>query len=330
MSRIYVGSKNFILDNIKSEFPRNEIIQIFDIEKQIKNFNIFFDNDKIFLFIEPDNDEIKLIDNFINKNIGQSFLYFENESYDGRVSLIQKIKKNNSILNFSYPIGGDFLSFKRHLINYLKKHNLKISSDCIEWLKTNCPIYRCKSKITKKEELYYDLDLLFNEINKISTESDELEIHHFDTSIFKTDDDIFIFIDKILSGDLNHCLNIYEKLKQSMGEQGVLMITLYQIIFLINLVGSKNKSQFNIDNLISKVELRDLLGKYLDDNWNETKFTLKPQNPMRVKIALSKYNIELKKLTDILEILVDTILNLRNNTDTSIPGFLMINKVCNV
>lgn len=330
MSRIYFGSKNFVLDAITAEFPNNQIVQIFDCEKQIKTINLFFDSDKIFLFIEPNNDEIKIIETHLEKNIGKSFIYFENDNFDGRISLVQKIKKSNQIFDYSYPIIGDFLSFQRHLFNYLKKNNFKINSECFEWLKVNCPILRSKSKATKKEELFYDLDILFKEIEKLSNITNELEINHFDTSIFKNDDDIFLFIDKILEGDVEKSLFLYDKLKISMGEQAVLMILLYQIIFLMNLIGAKNKFKFNVDSIIEKVELRDLLGNYLDNDWQEIKYSVKPQNPIRVKIALSKYNMKIAKLTDIFNILVDTILSLRNNTDNSIAGFLMISKVCNV
>ena len=327
MSRLYYGSINFIMDSLKKEFPENQIMQVYDFEKQTKSINIFFDNDKIFLFIEPNNEQLKVIENF---KVGKNFLYFENDNFDGRVSLIQKIKKNNSIFDFSFPVVGDFLSFKRQLINYLKTNNLKMSSECMEWLKVNCPLLRSKSKTTKKEELFYDLDVLFKEIEKISSCENEIDIEHFETSIFKTDDDIFAFIDKVLEGNIASSLSTYDKLKISMGEQGVLMITLYQIIFLINLIGSKNNTPFNVDKIIEKVELRDILGKYLDENWNETKFIVKTQNPMRIKIALSKYNMDINKLTKIFNILVDTIVNLRNNYENPIAGFIMINKVCNV
>lgn len=329
MSRIYFGSKNFSLSSIQNEFNNMQIVQMYDVKKQISLINRFFDADKIFLYLNPDNEEIKLIENQIAKDIGLNFLYFDNESFDGRVSLIQKIKKNNSIYDMSYPLIGDFLSFKRHILSYLRSKNVKIDSDCLEWLKENSPIYRNKSKISKKEELQYDLDILFREIDKISSYANEIYIKDFENSFFKKDNDIFQLIDFMLDGNFEKSIKLYDNLKQSTGEQAVLMIILYQIVFLINLVGAKNKCPYDVDKIIEHIELKDLLGKYLDSDWNRTNFTVKNQNPIRVKIALSKYNLEIDKLTNIFNQLVQTILNLRSVSDNSIAGFLLINKVCN-
>lgn len=329
MSRIYFGSKIFTLNAIKSEF-KNQIVQIYETEQEVNRINKFFDNDKLFLYINPNSSEIKIIENQIDKNIGLNFIYFENENFDGRLSLIQNIKKNNNIYNMNYPVLGDFLSFKRHLISHLKTLDIKIKSDCLEWLINNSPIYRLKSKINKKEELYYDLDLLFKEIEKISSFKNEICIEDFENSLFKKDDDIFVLIDSILNKNLEKSCIIYDKLKSSIGEQAMLMIIIHQIIFLINLIGLKNKKQYDINKIIELIELKDLLGVYLDENWQKTSFQIKAQNPLRIKISYSKYNKNIEEISKIFEIFVDGLLNLRKNTENSVIGFLMLYKACNV
>lgn len=330
MTRLYYGSKNIVLNSINEEFKTLEVVQIDNIEQQIKNINKFFDDNKIFLYICPSNEELKSLEYQIAKNIGFNFLYFENDSFDGRISLIQSIKKNNHIYDCSLPIVGDRLSFKRQVLNFTKKLRISLKDDCYEWLENNCPIYRSKSKSNKKETLYYDLDILFKEIEKISTVTNIVEIDDFNYSFFKKDDDIFQLIDYILNKDLKNSIQLYEKLKYSIGEQAVLMIIIYQLIFMLNLIGGKEKYKFNYDKILEYVELRDILGKYLDQNWEESKFSIKSQNPMRIKIALSKYNISSKDICFILCNIVDAILDLRNNTENNVSSFLTLYRITNV
>lgn len=110
----------------------------------------------------------------------------------------------------------------------------------------------------------------------------------------------------------------------------MLMIVVYQIIFMLNLVGGKNKFNYNFDKILEYVELRDILGKYSNDNWDESKFVAKSQNPMRVKIALSKYNLSSDFISEVLNIIVEAVLSLRNNFENDTAGFLMLNRIANV
>lgn len=329
MSRIYIGSKSRTLDNLKSEFPSKNIISVFDTENQIKSFSKFFDLDKIFLHINPSNEDIKLVNLEIDNNKGLHYLFFDDDSYDGRNSLIQKIKKENNIFNFSHPVLGDKSLLQRMVINYVKSKNCSIDYSVFEWLYENCPIIRLKSKVDKKEKLCYDLDILFKEIDKISSIKETITIEDFSYSLFNSDGDIFLFIESLINKDEIKSFEIYDKLVDTMGDQAVLMIVLYQLIFLIQINGLKSK-YYDINKIINNLELRDLLNKYYDDDWNELNIAPKSQNPIRVKIELSKETINVKKLSDMLIAIVDCVKDIRNGGVSQYSTFIMINRIMRI
>lgn len=329
MQRLYYGSKNFVLNSIQKEFVERSIVQIDDI-KQLNSISKFFDNDKIFLYINPNNEEIKIIENHLSKNIGYNFLYFDDDNFDARLSLIKKIKSANEIHAFELPVMGDILGLKRLLLSYLKNKNLKINSDCIDWLINNCPLYRTKSKTLKRDIIYYDLDILFNELDKISSYKFIIELDDFIESSFRQDDDIFQFIDFLIDGKISDTINAFDKLSNTIGSQSVIMIFLYQLFYLLNLSGIREDKINDFNTIVNKLEMKDLLGKYLDHNWESTSFAIKSQNPTRVRISLSKPNISSEKLSKIFQITVDTLLDMRNNGDTNLSSFLMLNRITNV
>ena len=329
MSRLYVGSKTQTLDILKSDFKDKSIISVFDTEEQIKSYSKFFDLDKIYLHINPSNDDIKLIQGQINSNKGTHFLFFDDESYDGRNSLIQKIKKENNIFNFSYPVLGDKSSLQRSVLNYAKSKNVSIDYSVIEWLYEYCPIIRIKSKTDKKEKLCYDLDILNKEIDKLSSIKSQLDLEDFSNSMFNSDGDIFLFIDSLINKNVIKSFELYDKLVETMGDQAVLMILIYHLIFLIQLNGLKEE-YFDINKIIEKLELRDFLNKYFDNNWEELNISHKTQNPIRVKIEVSKEHISVKKLSNILNAVVECVKDIRNSGISQHSTFIMITKIMRI
>jgi hypothetical protein len=124
---------------------------------------------------------LKVISSDIDKKRGTHFLYYEEDSYDGRNSLIQSIKKAGNIFDLSYPLYGDLGGYKRHINNILSKKETKISPEAMSWLVDNPPILRIKSKSAnnKKEVLVYDIDLLSQEISKICSYTNLINVDDF-------------------------------------------------------------------------------------------------------------------------------------------------------
>jgi hypothetical protein len=73
-----------------------------------------------------------------------------------------------------------------------------------------------------------------------------------------------------------------------------------------------------------------LLGKYYNKEWAETNFTKLSENPIRVKIELSKNTKKTQQLSTIIIIVVDAIKDLRNNGSRDHVLFFMISKICSV
>lgn len=313
MYRLYIGFKNKVTDELNIEFPNKKLVHVDNLDNFIKSYSKFFDSDKIFLHNNCNNDDLKIIANYIESYKSLHFLFYEDESFDGRSSLIQKIKKEKCIFDYSFPVVGEISALHRFVKNYLSNYNCNIDYDCLNWIVENCPIIRNKIKGTKKEKLSYDLEILTQELNKIISVKNKIEITDFDNSSFKSDNDIFLFFDYIFSGNLEKSLSSCVKLNNSIGEQSALMVLIYHLIFLIEISGLREKNYRLPDKIIHELELRSLLGKYLSEEWKETEFIIKTQNPVRINIELSKKLIPTKKLSKALSIVVDTVLDLRNN-----------------
>jgi hypothetical protein len=108
------------------------------------------------------------------------------------------------------------------------------------------------------------------------------------------------------------------------------MILLYQLYFLLKISSCKEKNIRNPDEVISILELQDLLGKYYDNQWTEINFTKLSENPIRVKIELSKNTKNTQQLSTIINTVVDAIKDLRNNGSRDHVLFFMISKICSV
>jgi hypothetical protein len=332
MSRIYIGSKLQTLSSISLEFPKRKIENSYDAELQSKNYSFFFSNEKIILHHNPNENDLSVIYNDIQKNKGTHFLFFEDESYDGRNKLIQSIKKSNQIFDYSYPLVGDLSGLKRIVTNYLKSKNCSIDFSCFDWLNKNCPTYKIKSTKSgsKKEILCYDIDLIYKELELISSIKNHITIEDFEHSLFNNDSNVFDFIDNIFLKKTEDSFVSCEKLMNEIGEQGLLLILLAQLQFLLTVSGCKEKNIFTNSQVTEITEFKDLLGKYLDCNWQTGTFTPKIQNPIRIKIEMSNNTFSTKRLSCMITSVVETIVELRNNGKKEHCMFFLLNKLLSV
>jgi hypothetical protein len=329
MSRIYIGSKIAAIDSVKKEFPDRILVLSDNPEIQSKNYSVFFDSKKIFLYDNPNIEKLKIIQSQINANKGTHFLFYDDDSFDGRNSLIQSVKKTNQIFDYSYPLFGDFAGLRRSINSYINTTNKSIDANCYEWLNKNCPTVKVKSKATgsKKESICNDIDLLNKEFEKILSINQKITTSDLENSSFVTDADIFEFIEYVMNNNLEESFSLADKLINSIGEQALLLILLSQLIFILEVVGCKENKIFSIDKIVEILEKRDLLGINFDENWKETKYTVKSQNPIRVKIEMSKLRHNSEKISSMISNVIDSISHLRNNGRVEQSMFLLLNKL---
>jgi len=327
-SSIFVGSKPMALQQLSSSNPGYTIVNVYNLESNIKNYSKFFDSDKLFLVDNPTNDQIKIIGQ-LNNN--QYHLFFDDESFDGRNSFIAKIKKSGKIFDHSFPMFGDVQSLKRCCYKEVKSLDIKIDQPCYEWIINNCPTYRIKSKTSgnKKEKIVYDLDLLFQELRKHSSVKNEVKLEDIENSLFDNNTDIFEFIDHLI----NKNEDVYDtcnNLCSAIGEQGLLLILLSHLYFLLVVSDCKEKNIYDANKVAEILECKDLLGKYLGENWVPNEFIIKTQNPIRIKIQMGKTTPSVAKIAYMIEQVVCTIKDLRNSGSKNHSLFLMINKILSV
>lgn len=332
MSRIYIGSKITTIDSIRNEFPDRILSLCDNPEAQAKSFSVFFDNKKIFLHDNPNIEKLKIIQTQINENKGSHFLFYDDDSFDGRNSLIQAIKKSNNIIDYSYPLYGDSAGLRRAINSFINSSKKSIDTNCFDWLNKNCPTVKVKSKTagSKKETICYDIDLLNKEFEKILSIKEKISVLDLENSSFVTDADIFEFIEYVMNKNVEESFVLAEKLIDSIGEQALLLIFLSQLIFILEVVGCKENKIYSQDKIVEFTEKRDLLGKYLDDNWQEPKYAVKSQNPIRVKIEMSKTRHNSEKIAFMIHETIDAIDHLRNNGKVEQSIFLLLSKLLSV
>jgi hypothetical protein len=318
-TRIYFGSKLQIEKSIYEEFTNYKLVHSYNTARTVSNYSPLFDSRNIYLHSNPNNDEIKLLEN--SKAI--NFIFFDDDSFDGRLSLIQKVKKDGLIFDYSYPVVGDISNLRRIVIK--NTSSIKIDNNCWQWIYDNCPIVRIKSKQSgsKKEKLCYDIDLLINDIVKISDITKLLTLDDLVDNKYNNDSDIFAFIDDLLNKKLDKCLVASENLIKSIGEQALLLILLNQLFFLMKVNCAKEK-HYNLDQAQKIIDMEDLLGQYFTSDWQEIKQLRQSENPIRVKIEYSKNPIKSEKLATIIQEVVHTIKDLRNmgNSEHSVAYLL--------
>ena len=326
-SKIFVGSRHQAYIFLKAK--NQSTVTVHNVQSHVKSFSPLFDANKTFIYNNPNSEEIKLISTLVDRNLGEHCLLFDDESFDGRISLIQKIRKSNAIYNFSYPVLGDTTELKRRILQFTKSLDIEIDNNCFDWISQNCPIFRIKSKETgsKKESLTYDIELLFQELYKISTYADRITLEHLQDSNFNTDSDIFIFIDQILNKKISEATVSSQLLMASMGEQGMLLILLNQLLFLLHVSDCKENKIYNTDEVLKKLENRDLISKYLSESWEIISVPIKSQNPTRIRIEMSKDTYSTIKLAKMINHVVETLKDLRNQGNREIAMFLLLNKL---
>ena len=330
--RIYYGSTTLALNKIKEEFPGLILCLDNNVEKIVNGYSKFFDGNNIYIHTNVSNEDIKLIQEKSEKLGIKHIILYEDDSFDGRLSLIAKAKKSNLIFDCSYPLAGDSNSLKRHINNFVMKNNANVNGETLNHLVEICPILRIKSKQSgsKKEILCYDIDILFKELEKIISYTDEIFLRDVSNASFNEECDIFEFIDKLMNKDLDYCLTKIDLLIDSMGEQGFLLVLLSQLNFML-VISETNKTFHPISEVQEIVELRDILGKYLDDEYKEPIFTVKAQNPIRIRIQSSKENLySPAQFSKMITLVVDSIIDLRTNgsVNHSIP--ILISKLASV
>lgn len=330
--RIYYGSTTLALNKIKEEFPGLILCIDNNVEKIVNGYSKFFDSNNIYIHTNVSNEDIKLIQEKSEKLGIKHIVLYEDDSFDGRLSLIAKAKKNSLIFDCSYPLAGDSNSLKRHINNFAMKNNANINGETLNHLVQICPILRIKSKQSgsKKEILCYDIDILFKELEKIISYTDKIFLRDISNASFNEECDIFEFIDKLMNKDLDYCLTKIDLLIDSMGEQGFLLVLLSQLNFML-VISETNKSFHPISEVQEIIELRDLLGKYLDDEYKEPTFTVKAQNPIRIRIQLSKENLySPAQFSKMITLVVDSIVDLRTNGSVNHSLPILISKLASV
>jgi hypothetical protein len=330
--RIYYGSTTLALNKIKEEFPG--LILCFDnnVEKIVNGYSKFFDSNNIYIHTNVSNEDIKFIQEKSEKLGIKHIILYEDDSFDGRLSLIAKAKKNNLIFDCSYPLAGDSNSLKRHINNFVMKNNANINGETLNYLVEICPILRIKSKQSgsKKEILCYDIDILFKELEKIISYTDKIFLRDISNASFNEECDIFEFIDKLMNKDIDYCLTKIDLLIDSMGEQGFLLVLLSQLNFML-VISETNKTFHPLTEVQEIVELRDLLGKYLSNEYKEPTFTVKAQNPIRIRIQSSKENLYCPaQFSKMITMVVDSIVDLRTNGSVNHSVPILISKLASV
>jgi len=330
--RIYYGSTTLALNKIKEEFPGFILCLDNNVEKIVNGYSKFFDMNNIYIHTNISNEDIKLIQEKSEKLGIKHIILYEDDSFDGRLSLINKAKKNGLIFDCSYPLAGDSNSLKRHINNFVMKNNANINGETLNHLVQICPILRIKSKQSgsKKEILCYDIDILFKELEKIISYTDKIFLRDVSNASFNEECDIFEFIDKLMNKDLDYCLTKIDLLIDSMGEQGFLLVLLSQLNFML-VISETNKTFHPLSEVQEIVELRDILGKYLDDEYKEPTFTVKVQNPIRIRIQLSKENLySPAQFSKMITLVVDSVVDLRTNGSVNHSVPILISKLASV
>jgi hypothetical protein len=304
ISGLYYGSRVQIIDSIKSKFANLILVNDTNLSSFKSSYSKFFDLNNLYLHNNPSLSDIKIVSDLIDNNIGNHILVFEDDSFDGRTSLIQKLKKANQIFDFSLPVYGD----KSKLNTYLKKYNLPY--DVISWIQINCPTVRIKSKSTgRKDIICYDIDLLEQEIVKIKSVKSEVIVDDFIDSEFKSDSDIFQFINDLVDRRLDNVFANYNKLLDHMGEQGLLLVMISQIYFMLRI--SDVKDHKNI-HYIDRIDMRDILGKYYSEDWCDVSYSYQPTNPIRFKLEFDRLSSSFDYLNNILNLLLEALIDMRS------------------
>jgi hypothetical protein len=96
-------------------------------------------------------------------------------------------------------------------------------------------------------------------------------------------------------------------------------------------ISETNQTNLPLTKVQEIVELRDLLGKYLDNEYKEPTFTVKAQNPIRIRIQSSKDNLyNPAQFSKMITMVVHSIVDLRTNGSVNHSVPILISKLASV
>jgi len=323
------------IDSIKEEnnFPNVQIFDnsahLIDLKNALTAFN-FFEEPDIIIIKEPNADILNVCNDFINKFTCSSLiLTCQYNSFDGRQSFVSKAKKNNKLIYLNHIKSGD--SVANIIKEWCEDKNLKLNYECLNWLNKNCPTRLAKIKDSnnvKKDTIIVDLLMLFNQLNKIKN------LYDFDNKAITTNDlinycnfrsetDIWSFIDKMICGDISYCFNYFDKNQLTTNDEGILWVIASQIELYLQVCGVSK----SLDQLQDDLTLKSMLNTYYNDDLQINDFKPKPAiNPYRLKMAQQTCrNLDIESLSIKYQNVINSIQDLRAGLPPEIvSGYLSL------
>ena len=285
------------------------------IHKSLFTFNIFSEQ-RAYKIINPKAEILKIINDNIEslstENLG---IFSINDSLDLRSSFSKNCQKNKRIINIQPILVNDQNNLKKFL------SNVNMTNEAFQFLLQNCPTetIKIKDNNVKKDVIVYNLYLLTNEINKLTSAFDRpLVLEDFNDCNFSNDENIFEFINDCFLGHATNILEGLDILNKSHGHQATLMILLSQLNFYFSISELKEKN-LNIQEIDKLIKLEDFINKYFDKDYTEIKnINIPSPNPIRAKIAYHGFKNNTEELTNMYLSVVNSIIDLRNNVKENI------------
>ena len=285
------------------------------IHKSLFTFNIFSEQ-RAYKIINPKAEILKIINDNIEslstENLG---MFAINDSLDLRSSFSKNCQKNKRIINIQPILVNDQNNLKKFL------SNVNMTNEAFQFLLQNCPTetIKIKDNNVKKDVIVYNLYLLTNEINKLTSAFDRsLVLEDFNDCNFSNDENIFEFINDCFLGHATNILEGLDILNKSHGHQATLMILLSQLNFYFSISELKEKN-LNIQEIDKLIKLEDFINKYFDKDYTEIKnINIPSPNPIRAKIAYHGFKNNTEELTNMYLSVVNSIIDLRNNVKENI------------
>ncbi len=285
------------------------------IYKSLFEFNIF-SSQRAFKIINPKAEILKLInDNIESLSTDILGVFATNDSLDLRSSFSKHCQKNNRIITIQPILSNDQNNLKKFL------SNVEITNEAFNFLLNNCPTetIKIKDNNVKKDAIVYNLYVLTNEINKLTSAFQRpLTLEDFNDCNFSNDNNIFEFINDCFQKDSKKILDGLENLNKSHGHQATLMILLSQLNFYFSIAELKEKN-LNIQEIDKLVKLEGFINKYFTENYQEIKnINIPAPNPIRAKIAYNGFRNNTEEITNMYLSTVNSIIDLRNNVKENI------------
>jgi DNA polymerase III delta subunit len=285
------------------------------IHKSLFTFNIFSEQ-RAYKISNPKAEILKIINDNIEslstENLG---IFAINDSLDLRSSFSKNCQKNKRIINIQPILVNDQNNLKKFL------SNVNMTNEAFQFLLQNCPTetIKIKDNNVKKDVIVYNLYLLTNEINKLTSAFDRpLVLEDFNDCNFSNDENIFEFINDCFLGHATNILEGLDILNKSHGHQATLMILLSQLNFYFSISELKEKN-LNIQEIDKLIKLEDFINKYFDKDYTEIKnINIPAPNPIRAKIAYHGFKNNTEELTNMYLSVVNSIIDLRNNVKENI------------